>query len=194
MKSVIISIKPRWCSLISSGRKTIEVRKTKPRIKPPFKCYVYCTRPHTKNPHEILEIHSPEGKIFRANGKVIGEFVCDKVTNLFADSRLWLNEDYVTQSCLTADDIRKYAGGAERIYGWHISDIVIYDNPRDISELRAICRHYDDGHCGGCKYYDYANNESYHYEECAVDGLKPIARPPQSWCYTEEPQNSSGED
>ena len=41
MKSVFLSIQPKWCELIESGRKTIEVRKTKPKIETPFKCYIY---------------------------------------------------------------------------------------------------------------------------------------------------------
>ncbi len=40
-KSVLISIKPKWCELIASGKKTVEVRKTKPAIKTPQSwCYV----------------------------------------------------------------------------------------------------------------------------------------------------------
>lgn len=48
MKSVLISIKPKWCELIASGKKTIEVRKTRPKIEIPFKVYIYCT--HARNP------------------------------------------------------------------------------------------------------------------------------------------------
>ena len=43
-KSVLISIQPKWCELIANGKKTIEVRKTKPKLETPFKCYIYCTR------------------------------------------------------------------------------------------------------------------------------------------------------
>lgn len=41
MKSVLMSIKPKYCELIAAGKKTIEVRKTKPRIETPFKCFYY---------------------------------------------------------------------------------------------------------------------------------------------------------
>lgn len=44
MKSVMISIKPKYCELIASGKKTVEVRKTRPKIETPFKCYIYCTK------------------------------------------------------------------------------------------------------------------------------------------------------
>ena len=55
MKSVMLSIQPKYCALISSGAKTVEIRKTKPKSKTPFKCYIYCTKPKTKSPLEILE-------------------------------------------------------------------------------------------------------------------------------------------
>ena len=44
-KAVLLSIKPQYCYLIASGKKTIEVRKSEPKLKPPFKCYIYCTKP-----------------------------------------------------------------------------------------------------------------------------------------------------
>lgn len=44
MKSVLISIRPEWCAKIASGEKTVEVRKTRPKMNPPFKCYIYCTK------------------------------------------------------------------------------------------------------------------------------------------------------
>ena len=34
MKAVLISIRPEWCDLISRGKKTLEVRKTRPKIVP----------------------------------------------------------------------------------------------------------------------------------------------------------------
>ena len=39
-KSVLISIRPKWCELIASGEKTIEVRKTRPKLETPFKGWV----------------------------------------------------------------------------------------------------------------------------------------------------------
>lgn len=43
-KAVMLSILPKWCAKIASGEKTIEVRKTKPKLETPFKCYIYCTQ------------------------------------------------------------------------------------------------------------------------------------------------------
>lgn len=39
MIAVLISIRPKWCEKIISGEKTIEVRKTRPKMDTPFKCY-----------------------------------------------------------------------------------------------------------------------------------------------------------
>ena len=66
MKSVLLSIKPEWCELIASGKKTLEVRKTKPKLNTPFKCYIYCTKGKSDN---------------QSSGKVIGEFTCDDMTS-----------------------------------------------------------------------------------------------------------------
>lgn len=44
MKSVLISIKPRWCGLIANGQKTVEIRKNRPTLETTFKCYIYCTK------------------------------------------------------------------------------------------------------------------------------------------------------
>lgn len=186
-KAVLISVKPKWCELIASDEKTIEVRKTKPKLKPPFKCYIYCTK--DKNNHfwtgkrySYADDHSHNAFDKGGNGKVIGEFVCDTfVTDLtFGHDPLFNGA-----ACMSEVEAAAYSCQSP-IYGWHISDLKIYDKPRNLSEFGAICGHYDDGRCGHCEYYDYANNESYSYEECAVDGLKPIKRPPQSWCYVEE--------
>lgn len=196
-KAVLISIQPKWCGLIASGKKTLEVRKSRPKLETPFKCYIYCTKDK-----EILTVSRYSDKsVFLwdksdvdrynsdmvRNGKVIGEFICDDITKFAVDPK-YDNLTLISmaiRSCLSKSQLEDYCSDYW-LYGWHISDLKIYDKPKELSEFRAICRHYDDGLCGDCEYYDYANNESYRYEECAVDGLKPITRPPQSWCYVEE--------
>lgn len=165
-KAVLISIRPEWCEKIISGEKTIEVRKNYPDRKP-IKCYIYCTigkKTLYRSSHDgtIRLYHKAEPESFShhqvLNGKVIGEFVCDKVFNIFefSGSRFWLNEALVRDTCLTDDKIRVYAGGANEVYGWHISGLKIYDRPRDARDF----------HCFG--------------------HIFPINRPPQSWCYVED--------
>lgn len=107
MKDIMISIKPEWCEKIASGKKTVEVRKTRPRLKPPFQCYIYCTKSKTNE----------------KGGKVIGEFVCDAFVT---DKTMGSDEMFNTAACMTGDDVSKYAAGSP-VFGWHISNLIIYD-------------------------------------------------------------------
>jgi predicted transcriptional regulator len=163
MKAVLISIRPKWCEKIASGEKKIEVRKTRPKLQTPFKCYIYCTLP--RYPHEdFIETDYPKPQ-FYGGGKVIGEFTCNRVTNLFSNSRFWLDEDDILHTCLSAAEMRKYANGANGLYGWHISNLKIYDKPRELASLTGL--------------------------RATRFGAAPydIKRAPQSWCYVEETDN-----
>ena len=97
MIAVLISIRPKWCEKIISGEKTIEVRKTRPKMNPPFKCYIYCTKPEEKlitimkdgdenygetyhgKPVFIKTEKAPTTGLWDKRQKVIGEFVCDDI-------------------------------------------------------------------------------------------------------------------
>lgn len=164
MKAVLISIQPKWCELIASGRKTVEVRKTKPKIETPFKCYIYCTQ----NGKNLIkdDISTTISFIAKNSGKVIGEFVCDNIAK--GTSQLG--------SCLSMQEISKYANGKE-IYGWHISDLVIYDKPKELREFKPYNRTEDD-----CKF----SNLGYAIPKCEDCHECYVKRPPQSWCYVEE--------
>ena len=184
MKAVLISIKPKWCELIAQGEKTVEVRKTRPKLDVPFKCYIYMTAGYASYPVTI----NGEPYICHNNGGmvVIGEFVCDKIYTIDKDS---VGFSYNTDKeityfefaenvldlhcCLTDEELNKYL----RIfkgYGWHISNLVIYDNPKELREFKKPCNHKND--CCTCDRYDYIGKKCY----------DEITRPPQSWCYVEE--------
>ena len=185
MKSVLISIRPKWCELIASGEKTIEVRKTRPKLKTPFKCYIYCTKGdthkldghHTNACREKFWIGKPlnnlSGGRYVGNSKVIGEFVCDAIYPIsvtYADPNNHLARRDFPFTGMTDKKIMDYLGNGEAGYGWHISDLVIYDEPKELSEFRkpVIChRGIERDNCVGCW-------------DCE------IKRPPQSWCYVEE--------
>ena len=177
MKSVLISIQPKWCELIASGKKTVEVRKTKPKIETPFKVYIYCTKGETVYlPKDIFGSEA-------LNGKVIGEFVCDKIVqfeNSLFDEVL---PETVARSCVPMYDLLVYLGKQDYGYGWHISDLVIYDKPRELSDFKRVC----DGNCQSCQYAIWQTS-GWAYEPYIVD-CKPITRPPQSWCYVERREN-----
>lgn len=148
MKSILQSIKPQYCELIASGKKTIEVRKTRPKLDVPFKVYIYCTKGKlallcddrdTEEKYkfdywDFAEFHQSNGmKVL--GGKVIGEYVCDYITPIFSRSRFWIAEDVLSASCLSFEKISKYADGALNLYGWHISHLKIYDKPKELSEF-----------------------------------------------------------
>ena len=83
ISAVLISNKPKWCEKIARGEKTIEVRKTRPKLQTPFKVYIY----QTKKPVSVMisgtgKHISEYDKTYCYNeksGKVIGEFVCDRI-------------------------------------------------------------------------------------------------------------------
>lgn len=186
-KAVLISIRPKWCEKIVSGEKTIEVRKTRPKLDTPFKVYIYCTsgRPDLNipiSPERLMQDYLDTGSMKSlncplGNGKVIGEFTCYSVTNLFSNSRFWLDEDDILHTCLSVAEMRKYANGANGLYGWHISDLRIYHQPRELTEFRRACP--NDLYCESCAMY--SNNNG-----ICNNGALPLRHPPQSWCYVEE--------
>lgn len=197
MKSVLISIQPKWCELIASGKKTIEVRKTRPKIDTPFKCYIYETKGKTDLPTFIDE----EGhEIYQGRGQVIGEFVCDWIESTplwrlkgntgFLAKRTEREEKLPQMACLSLDEIYRYILNENKpIYGWHIKDLVIYDKPKELEDFRTLCKfRNDDGSCQyekvecDCVRFDFNPDYSLNLAEC----LDYMSRPPQSWCYVEE--------
>lgn len=197
MKSVLISIQPKWCELIASGEKTVEVRKTKPKLNVPFKVYIYCT----KGRGDCLwrwngiwyDTQDPNHRPNRLDGYVIGEFVCDEITPLFNVATTSWNllagnvHEYakalVRMACLTEEEMHSYAKG-KYCYAWHISDLVIYDEPRLLYEFYRRCEKLA---CEPCMHFKYVQlNSSERGYDCEyLNGCIPLMRPPQSWCYVE---------
>ena len=173
-KAVMLSIRPKWCEKIARGEKTIEVRKTRPKLETPFRCYIYRTKgtvPHIINDKWVK---------MEVGGTVIGEFTCDAITRVnicgfWDDSGKQLNNQ-LKETCLTSEDFCNYLG--ENVgYGWHISDLRIYDPLRELTEFRRHCP--NDLFCESCAMY--SNNNG-----ICNNGALPLRRPPQSWCYVEE--------
>lgn len=174
-EAVLISIQPKWCELIANGKKTIEVRKTKPRLKPPFKCYIYCTK---ARPYLVV------GDVFRGdwhteytllggygrkeaeekwtifNGGVIGEFICSDIETL-PPNTVFNAPALFAQSCMTYEEYFEYEMG-ETVYLWHISDFKAYDEPYTMSNFARLR--------GTTRFGEPVE----------------IVRPPQSWCYIME--------
>ena len=170
MKSVLISVHPKWCELIANGQKTVEVRRTRPKLGTPFKCYIYETKARSDVPTFIDE----DGHVsFEGRGQVIGEFTCDRIYELAPLNHA--PDDVEKQACLTREEIVNYLNGTG--YGWHIVDLRIYDQPRELTEFRRACP--NDLYCEACAMY--SNNNG-----ICNNGALPLRRPPQSWCYVEE--------
>lgn len=190
-KAVLISIRPKWCEKIVNGEKTVEVRKTRPKMETPFRCYIYCTLP--KYPHEDYITTEHPLPQYYGGGKVIGEFVCDRIDRLArvgfdgsgepakycicnSDMSVWPMDGICEEACLTHEELEKYLGGYEG-YGLHISRVKLYEAPKELSEFRRVCP--NDLYCDSCAMHG-ENNET-----CGNESLR-LKRPPQSWCYVEE--------
>lgn len=207
-KSVLISINPKWCELIASGKKTVEVRKTRPKIETPFRCYIYCTKDNFKSIFQSKP-YLTHGNFQVCNGKVIGEFACNKVERIIADGTCHpqygygdtrYNFGHLKDTQLSEQELYDYLGDPVVLtddpcytkaefngYAWHISDLVIYDKPRELSEFATVCEGLKSYQCDKCEYSYTESNESIGtYYECCCNNLKPLKRPPQSWCYVEE--------
>lgn len=164
MKSVLISIRPEWVEKIVNGEKTIEVRKTAPK-EVPFKAYIYMTK----------------------NGKVIGEFICDKVERFSVGSLR--SDDVEKLACLSYYEMICYFYKPEELDGktakqgfaWHISDLKIYDKPKELSEFYRPCSY--SGICYSCNRFR-PNGTPNDEPNDFCDG--EIIRPPQSYMYVEE--------
>ena len=129
------------------------------------------------------------------NCKVIGEFVCDRIDCFFAryddhgsadlePSHLIYGlgnanqeNEYLDKCCLTHDEIFNYIISSQGGYGygWHISDLKIYDKPKALFEFCKPCEPHPECDCNYCKTHGRSK--------------KFFVKPPQSWCYVEEGQN-----
>lgn len=233
-KDVLISIRPRWVEKIchrigeENGKpiyeKKIEARKTKPATPTPFKCFIYET--HDKKYEDIGVCWGQCNTFEHACGKVIGEFVCDKIEDFycasvpykkennlgygrFVDNGVYkvngwhegivferndrfidsmLNNSDLKEMRLSAQELFDYIGVGKHLYAWHITDLKIYNKPKELREFRYSCpKGFNDmnnfacyrevgAKLKFCKYNDVRK------KECDA-GVK---RPPQSWCFVEE--------
>lgn len=184
MKAVLLSIRPNGCKLIWSGMKTVEVRKTRPTLETPFKAYIYCTG------HDGFVMKLPKAGVQKMDGRVIGQFTCEKIDKLVHIGTMmdiniltldgWYKpaDALLQAACLTEAQAKKYLKGGDG-YGWHISDLKIYDKPVKRKDFWAIqpCTHRGD--CCTCRRWDAKKLI------CRGEAFG-IERPPQSWYYVEE--------
>lgn len=200
MKSVLISLHPKWWKKIRTVighdkkfkliyEKSVEVRKTRPKLDVPFRVFIYETKAIDRSRLIVYVDGDEPSEYYRGCGKVVGEFVCDKVDRIahcgtcnndirlrIVDKNLFckeLDSTYLNKCQLSYSDIDKYSKGCD-VYGWHLSDLVIYDKPRELRDFRkvGVCP------CNAKSILRCTENMSF----CANRNL---TRPPQSWCYVE---------
>lgn len=223
MKSVLISIQPYWVFLIIAKamgwnigkQKTVEIRKNYPKADDWNRIVkIYCSK-NEKSFARIPKEYQPLMQQFL--GKVVGEFVCDKIDYWqynYMPGVMHI-ENMSSLSCVPVTELLEYLGQRvdmngydKRLYAWHISDLVIYDKPKELSEFYKCGAQshdeLDDGVCNYCIETDYGSKAGYNtpngYVSCEgrwcenayqnyLDEEFAITRPPQSWCYVEVLEN-----
>lgn len=193
-KAVLINIRPEWCEKILAGEKTLEVRKNRSKLETPFKCYIYCTK-DKKDSDRLWVLREQIRKEYNGlaavcahlraqpdlrsvgNGHVVGEFVCDRIVNLSWEHLLDVTENEVSGSCLSTYRAISYLAGNGG-YGWHISNLKIYDTPKELTEFYTWKK------CKSCRKSGYESTACAYDENCMVPAV--ITKAPQSWRYVEE--------
>ena len=187
MKSILLSIKPKWVAKILNGEKTIEVRKNKALYKATMKLieeqgyatfFMYCTKDKGKL---IFDWETEQYQIFyenecncedNLNGKVVAKFTVRKVEHFEFDTcsrdicGYWLDNGQVfniKKTCLTSEEMSAYIGGKDG-YVYHIEDLVIFDKPKRLCDFRSTKIKYDEM---GKTYHPFVKNS------------------PQNFCYVE---------
>lgn len=179
----MLSIHPQWCEKIASGRKTIELRKFAPK-EVPFKAYIYCTKiPEKKHRNDKFNIG-----IWKGSGHVIGEFICDKTYPIKAytsdggdatrERRKFLltslpvamQRKMLFETCLSEEKIFDYIGEEKFGYAWHISNLKIYDKPKELSEFYEQQKaNFDVEICSEC---EREQSKAIHERDKEIDRLK----------------------
>lgn len=186
MKSVLIAIQPYWVFLIIAKtmgwdidqEKTVEVRKNFPKdLDWNKKSIIYCSK-NKQSFNRIPKKYQPLMEKFL--GKVIGEFVCDRINKIgwisYPTNSNWIDCKY-EETCLTSRETYEYTKG-DLFYEWHITDLVIYDEPKELEEFYTLKK------CNSFRISGYESTACIYDGDCKVPVY--LERPPQSWCYVEE--------
>lgn len=186
MREILLSTQPKLCVKIASGEKKIEVRKTRPKEQDPFIVLLYCTK---TNSEQALLLdkngrlsfgdyrNASSGDYYIADGKVIGEFICDYIDEITPDYQFgYLNYLDLDSTCLTIEEINKY-GNCKPLYAWHISNFKLYDKPKILYDFYKPCPTKEEYDCRNCEHFE-------HFEQGICTNY--LTRPPQSWQYVLE--------
>ena len=150
-RAILLSVSPKRCGLITSGRKALEIRKSKPKLEVPFKVYIYCTKGRTlhfwrSRTYSYADDRNHNAFDLCGDGKVIGEFMCNRVyqyTTTNVNGADIEESEVISQSCLSRKELDAYEHSAEPkenciylvgLYCWHITGIKVYDRPIDMQK------------------------------------------------------------
>lgn len=129
MKAVLKSIKPYFAYLLIKGLKSLELSKTQPQDED-FSGQVFIY--FTKDKKSFNKIPKDEREIFKKYiGKICGCFTCDRI---LIDKTFGHDPNFIGQANLSQIEAAWYCT-QNPIYGWHISDLKIYDEPKVLSEF-----------------------------------------------------------
>lgn len=174
---ILASLKPYYYYLIGERKKTIEVRKTALKNLPQDIAFYMSKdeKSFAKIPKEFQEKYREHfGKVgIRAvvdNMDVYAYDCCDGVD---------IDDDMLLETMIDREYINIYAKG-KPLYGWHLDNVAIYDKPKELSELRPICKFEGkDLICNLCPNREYNGGLFF---ECR----RKVTRPPQSYMFVEE--------
>lgn len=200
-KAILISIRPEWVAKILNGEKTIEIRKTAPKCGLPIDVYIYCSMSskfiltyaagtaHSKflslekrieNMRPYWNMHKP------LQGKVVAKFTLNKIENFIngmnelelewdgkpdAEYDYFAYEKALDKACLTYEEADKYCPD-QSFYAWHISDLEVFDQPKELSDFFSLPKTYHHDHESMVDYY--RNKEA-----------RRLKRAPQDWQFLE---------
>ena len=183
MRKVLASLKPYYYYLVGEGIKKIEVRKDMPKASDwDNEVLFYMSKDEksfAKIPKEFQE------KYRKHFGKVGMQFICDKVERLeehIEQGGLYyiLSDTFNEQAQLDNWELHDYGKG-KTLYGWHISDLKIYDRPRELSDFYRECKKPCKPNKGKILCI---TTKSLKMNGC--NGKIPLTRAPQSWQYIED--------
>ena len=189
MKSILISIKPKWVAKILNGEKTIEIRKTMPKCDLPIDVYIYCTKSKSETKKDIPFSSYTNAVISNSQakwkGKVVAKFTLNRVEEIDSEyfefyckmnanfhTMTLTQKELLKKSCLSYKELDNYVdnNGIDTIgYVWHISNLVIFDKPKELNEFKTLKKEYR---------FNGFRNEGY-------ETVKPLIKAPQSYMFVE---------
>ena len=130
--------------------------------------------------NHITRFSAHEEPLHFVDGIVRGGYtICDDISSKYFGSTGYV---ILRDSCLTGKQMVDYIGDNKIGFAWEISDVVIYDKPKYLSDFYKTCTKKD---CDGCEFLHFPL-EDWETPYCDTKERRQITRPPQSWCFVEE--------